>query len=224
MQAERHGTQLKAWRLYQPQLVLRCVCQPCNNGWMSRLEAQAKPYLQPLLMGQPRSLNIVAQATIALWSLKTAMVLEALDDEHKRIYTPKQCEQLRSLSFIPWRSSVWLAKSAAGTFFMSVKNRHLGDCGPESPSGASTTMAFASLAIQVLTIRLPEDVSQSTRITANVRVGPWTQNCVQIWPIQTPDTQWPPPSCLDGETALNALSERFSTSSIEPIAMFEMQI
>jgi hypothetical protein len=224
MHAERHGTTLTPWRMHQPQLAMRCVCQPCNNGWMSQLEAQAKPYLQPLLMGQPRVLNNIAQTTIALWSVKTAMVLEALDDEDKRIYTPEQCKQLRTLSAIPWRSSVWLAKSAVGTLFMSTKNRHLNDPGLEGPSGASITMAFAHAVTQVLTIRLPGDVGQTTRITTNVRVGPWTQNSVQIWPIQSSEINWPPPICMDGENGLNAFSERFSTSSTEAIAMATMQI
>lgn len=224
MYAERHGTTLRPWRMYQPQLAIRCVCQPCNNGWMSQLEAQAKPYFQPLLRGQPRVLDMIAKTTITLWIVKTAMVLEALDDEEKRIYTPEQCEQLRTHSTIPWRSSVWLAKSAAGTLFMSTKNRHLNGSGLEGPSGASFTMAFAYAVTQVLTIRLPEDVGPTTRITTNVRVGPWPQNSVQIWPIQTSEINWPPPTCIDGEDGLNTFSERFSTSSKGEVATATMQI
>jgi len=46
---------------------------------MSALEVQAQRFMQPLLMGERCDVDMASQATIAMWSLKTAMVLEALD-------------------------------------------------------------------------------------------------------------------------------------------------
>jgi hypothetical protein len=50
------------------------VCRRCNNGWMSRLEAVAKPLLVPLIDGQTRIEDLVAtQSTIiGKWAAKTA--------------------------------------------------------------------------------------------------------------------------------------------------------
>jgi hypothetical protein len=223
-QLERRGVKLKPWRVHQPELTVRCVCQPCNNGWMSQLEFQAKRFLQPLLMGESRGLDMSGQTTIAMWSLKTAMVLEALDQPQQRAYTQREREQLRILSAIPWRTSVWLATSVDPSFFLSSKNRHLDTENANDISGVSITMAFAHVVLQVLTIRVPRDVGPTTRVTTNVRRGPWDQATVQIWPAQSAQASWPPPLGLNSETGLDALAERFSTGALDENAVDSLAV
>ena len=212
-QAERRGVALKPWRVYQPRLTLRCVCQPCNNGWMSKLENQAKPFLQPLLTGNRCLLDIAGQSTVALWSVKTAMVLEGQDALEQRLYMQPEREQLRKWSALPWRTWVWLAASADPTYFMSAKNRHMEAGNDGNISGVSITMMFAHVVLQVLTIRVPNDVGPSTRITMDIRKGRWPEATVQIWPTQS-RAVWPPPMGLNGESGLNLFAERFSTTSV----------
>ena len=214
VQAERLGVQLSPWRVYQPELTVRCVCRTCNNEWMSALEVQAKRYLQPLLMGERCNVDTAGQAAIARWSLKTAMVLEALDQPERRAYTQTEREQLRSSAAIPWRTSVWLAASVDPSLFMSTKNRHLG-ANAEQPSGVSITMAFAHVVLQVLTIRVPEDVGPNTLVTTNVRRGPWAQTTIPICPPRLSPAVWPPPIGLNGESGLNAFAERFNAANEE---------
>ena len=62
-----------------------------------------------MLAGTHFALDIAGQATIALWALKTAMVLEGLDPPAMRGYSQDEREQLHTLSAIPIRTSVWLA-------------------------------------------------------------------------------------------------------------------
>ncbi|HCM67747.1 MAG TPA: hypothetical protein DIS62_01935 [Candidatus Kerfeldbacteria bacterium] len=181
---------------------------------MSALEVQAQRFMQPLLMGDRCNVDVAGQATIAMWSLKTAMVLEALDQRERRTYTQTERVQLRSPAAIPWRTSVWLAASADPSLFMSTKNRHLG-ANAEQPSGHSITMAFAHIVLQVLTIRVPEYVGPNTRVTTNVRRGPWAQTTVQIWPAQLSPAAWPPPMVLNGESGLDAFAERFNAATEE---------
>jgi len=211
-QLERHGEKVNIWQVYQPELSISCVCKSCNNGWMSDLESQTKIYLQPLLMGEKCVLDITGQMTIALWSLKTAMVLEALDPPQKRIYTQQEREHLQKLSVIPWRTSIWLATSVDKSLFLNTKNRHMRTEDINDISGASITMAFSHVAIQIFTIRVPSDVGPSTHVTANVRRGPWDQATIQIWPIQPSPVVWPPALALNSEAGLDALAERFSTT------------
>jgi hypothetical protein len=53
------------------------VCGTCNNGWMSRLEADVKPILIPLIDDPRRmeALGLHERTTIARWTVKTAAVL-----------------------------------------------------------------------------------------------------------------------------------------------------
>jgi hypothetical protein len=126
---------------------------------------------------------------------------------------------LRTLSAIPWRTSVWLAASVDPSCFMSSKNRHLDAESAKDISGVSITMAFAHVVFQVLTIRMPQDVGPNTHVTTNVRRGPWDQATVQIWPVQSTQASWPPPSGLNGESGLDALAERFSTAALDEKAI-----
>ncbi len=214
-QLERLGTKVNVWHVHQPKLTVRCACQSCNNGWMSTLESQTKNYFQPLLMGESLRLDTSGQTTIALWSLKTAMVLEALDQPQQRVYTQREREQLRRLSAIPWRTSIWLATSVDRSLFLSSKNRHMRAEDANDISGVSITMAFAHVVVQVLTIRVPPEVGPTMRVTTDVRCGPWDQATIQIWPLQSEQASWPPPLGLNSEAGLNALAERFSTAILD---------
>lgn len=209
VQAERYGVSLPSWSTYQPKLPIRCVCKPCNNGWMSRLENRVRPHLEPLLTG-PRVLDADAQTTISIWAVKTAMVLEGKDTDLKKGYSQFQRERFRLRAEIPWRTSVWLAASADAHSFMSTKNRHM-DATSKEISGVSSTMVFGAVALQVLTMRVPPEIGPNTLITTNVRQGPWSDATLQIWPAREAAT-WPPSVGLNGELGLNLLADRFSTT------------
>ena len=49
------------------QTSVRCVCEGCNNGWMSQLENQVKPILTPLMNGHAFDLDLDDQLTLARW-------------------------------------------------------------------------------------------------------------------------------------------------------------
>lgn len=214
MHAERHGVRLGPWRTLQPELAVRCVCRACNNGWMSQLETRSQHLLQPLLTGERCELGPAGQTILATWGLKTGMVLEALDSVHQRVYSAAERAQLRTDGTIPWRTSVWLAASADPSWFMSIKNRHLGAGIEQDIVGASITMAFAHVVLQVLTIRVPHDVGPATHVTTDVRRGSWDQATVRIWPTQSTEISWPPILGLNGQIGLDAFADRFLTAAL----------
>jgi hypothetical protein len=178
---------------------------------MSRLESQSQPILQPLLAGTPTFLAPDAQAIVALWATKTAMVLEGLGPMDQRVYTDAERRQLRALSVIPRRSSVWLSASIDRAVFMSTKTRHFNESIDDEPSGACTTIGLSHLVFQVLTIRIPQEVPHAAVVTTDVRVGPWSEVTVRVWPHTVGTVSWPPPMGLDGEPGLDALADRFTT-------------
>jgi len=54
---------------------------------MSALEARAQPFLRPLIAGTASALEPAAQAAIATWAIKTAMVFEATRVEGDSFYS-----------------------------------------------------------------------------------------------------------------------------------------
>jgi len=73
-----HGEDHKTQRIIESErefaLSARCVCGPCNGGWMSTLEADAKRYLEPMILGKKTTLDLVAQDTISAWIALKIMV------------------------------------------------------------------------------------------------------------------------------------------------------
>ena len=59
------------------QTAVRCVCKPCNNGWMSQLENEVKPILTPLMNGHCFKLEPQDQLTLARWVCLKAVCYDA---------------------------------------------------------------------------------------------------------------------------------------------------
>jgi hypothetical protein len=55
---------------------LKRICEPCNNGWMSRLEERAKPLVISLMTGKKKidSLESQERELLARWAGKTAII------------------------------------------------------------------------------------------------------------------------------------------------------
>jgi hypothetical protein len=63
-------------------MVVKGVCEPCNNGWMSDVEGAVEPYVEGMLVGRGRLLHREGQAAIATWgTLKTLVAQRAFRDD-----------------------------------------------------------------------------------------------------------------------------------------------
>jgi hypothetical protein len=60
------------------------VCGPCNNGWMSDLEAIAKRVLTSLILGDPGAIEASDRGAVAAWFQKTALVAMLVSTEEDR--------------------------------------------------------------------------------------------------------------------------------------------
>ena len=211
MEAERGGQKLSTWQKKTPQLLLaRCVCGNCNSGWMSKLEVEMKPIVESILDEQLRFLDVSSQAVIAVWAIKTAMALEALYPERMFFYSENERQNIRAVSAIPERTSIWIAKCVNQPNIYSAGKDLRTAPGDNEAKAYVTTMAFCSLAIQVAFIRALANLPKEIPITYDSREGPWDKTLLQVWPIIPYSQQWPPSFGLDGECGLEALIERLS--------------
>lgn len=65
--AEIGGRTLVNWPTAKPKLQVRRLCPSCNNGWMSKLENEAKPVLESILDDKLKDIDASAQSTVARW-------------------------------------------------------------------------------------------------------------------------------------------------------------
>lgn len=211
MEAERGGHKLGTWQTKTPQLLpARCVCRNCNNGWMSNLENEMKPIVDSILDGQFRALDDSSQAVIAVWSIKTAMALEALYPERELFYSENERRKMRAISAIPERTSIWIANCVNQPNIYSAAKDLRTAPGDNEANAFVTTMAFGSLALQVVSIRPTANLPKEILVTYDSRVGPWDKVLLRVWPLVPYSQHWPPSYGLDGERGLEALTERLS--------------
>lgn len=209
---ERVDRDVEGWHTPKPTLVVKQVCSACNNGWMSRLENEAKFVLESILDGRLRILDASAQLTLAQWAVKTAMVLESLDCSRPWFYSKNERRLMRGSRTMPERTSVWLTQCINHQHVYSVKKDLRTTLGDGGLRAIATTMAFGSLAFQVVTIKTPPEIPRHVPVSYEVSDGPWDRTLVQVWPVSDCPLAWPPYYGLNGDLGLETLTERLSAA------------
>jgi len=161
---------------------IKCVCYECNHGWMSDLENRIKPNVSGMVHDLSVSLTIEDQRGIALWAVKTAMVLQgAIAQGRTRFYTTQECEQLRVSSLIPERTLIWVGRLSESALFAAGTHIWQQDNLGVTHSGHAATFIVGYLIFQVLSIRVgPQYYGKAARTVC--RDGPWDDSLFGIYP------------------------------------------
>jgi hypothetical protein len=217
MEAQRGKKELQTWNQKNPRLKVKFVCPLCNNGWMSQLEGQVKPVVEALLSPESTLIDSQKQASLGVWSVKNAMVFEALRDDRSWFYLSTERRTLKETLTPPVKTFVWIAKCVENNN-LSCEGHNLTGIAIESSNPVSayvTTMTFGALAIQVLSVRLQESNMQYSQVISNLRSGPWDQATLSIWPTIHKSIKWPPSIGLSGEAGLQAFTDRWKSSQFD---------
>ena len=172
-----------------------CVCEKCNNGWMSRLEIKCKPMVGSLLEDVGFDLDIEHQKFLAEWALKMAMVNDAYE-KHDRFFTDIERQAFKNDNrVIPAGTGVWAIRfdgrtlSSIGSIFELglPNNNHLVE-------GHVYTVTVGHLSLQVLSLHEKADQGITQ---VNVAASPlkWDEILIRLWPPPTNKKQtrrWPP--------------------------------
>ncbi|MBI3049677.1 MAG: hypothetical protein HYY76_15340 [Acidobacteria bacterium] len=212
IRSERGTRRPKTWSGFNLSLQVRHVCQRCNNRWMARLEARSRPFLRPLIAGTRSALNPAAQAAIATWAIKTAIVFEATRVEGDWFYSTDDCRFVREHARPSARTSVWLGNYVGNSVAFSHASDLTGSIGDDQAMAIHlTTLAFGRLVIQIANGKLPADVPLDTVVNVDMTPGPWNEAVVRVWPIVQETAAWPPTVALQdtGEASLDAFCDRW---------------
>lgn len=167
------------------------------------------PVIESILDERAKAVDVSSQAIIAVWAVKTAMALESTNPKRTWFYTYDQRRELSKVSAIPERTSIWIAKCVDQPNIYSAAHDLRTAPGQNEAHAYVTTMAFGSLALQVVSIRPHTNLSKGAAITYDVSDGPWEEVLIQVWPLLHLQ-QWPPSQGLAGELGLEALTNRLS--------------
>lgn len=210
MDAERGGQKLGSWHMAEPKLPVKWICATCNNGWMSSLENKAKPVLESILDDKLKIIDSSCQSTLALWAVKTAMVLECLSPNRTMFYSDDERQLMRATQSLPPRTSVWIANCINQPNIYSAARDLRTTQDDNGVHAYVTTMAFGSLAFQIVSIKIPTTIPENVTLTYDGTDGPWDQTLLQVWPSIQESIEWPAHYGLNSERGIDALSERLS--------------
>jgi len=194
-------------------MTVNCVCQKCNNGWMSDLENDNRPQIRSMIHDRGIDLEPTAQKELSRWSVLKAMVIEAADRQRNPFYDESERKNLKPpSSVLPVRTSVWIGRyfdsslHAGGTLVSGNIGRI-----PNALHGSVTTIVVGHLAVQIFTEHVPP---MFATWSLNIRCfpGPWDRSLVRIWPVFGP-VRWPPPVSFTKTVPnhIGALVNRFKT-------------
>jgi len=187
---------------------VRAVCAGCNNGWMSRLEAAAKPLLSPMIRGEVSTLSPSDQRTIAAWAVKTAIVLQATGPA--RDIPSSHGRRLRERGGAPPGVAVGVGcyVGEVSAMYGATRLHILLDDAREQelPSrqdprfGYRATICVGHLALQAFQFEMTQFVDPAFGMPP---VPPF----LLVWPGLRPVVRWPPAVPID-DRLLKALVER----------------
>ena len=113
------------------ELTVGMPCEPCNNGWMSDLESDVKPFLTGMAFrGEKTLLDEDRQTKLTRWFVKTAMVNEFTGaDAEPKFFTEAGRRRFKEHFAIPADVWIWLARYDGVLPLHSVQLR-----GPKAPA------------------------------------------------------------------------------------------
>lgn len=182
---------------------VREVCQPCNNGWMSEVECEAKPYLETMMKGGRRELHGIGQTKLAFWIALKALVAQLVfrnstdprridPQDYKDLYAARQ-DRLSPPDYLTiyTAQAAWSTNKAPNGFYrMTGLARE--DSDPETGfDGYALTFSVLDFAGIVLRLR-GDERGTFTRFAGSDDVN---RAVGQIWPVRKTFV-WPPGGAL----------------------------
>jgi hypothetical protein len=176
---------------------VKCVCGPCNAGWMSNdIQETAKPFLIPLFEGIPTLLSEEAQRRVSAWIALATIVAEfdrrsekAIPDKERLLFFKEKAPPQET-----WK--IWIgayAGTAAQGFYWHTtipisSPEHVPEGGdPDFPWAHTQTTTFIIGKLYAHVFSCPV-----TDAIAKLKMGPrGTAVLSQVWPVVSPTVPWP---------------------------------
>ncbi len=163
----------------------RSFCTRCNNGWMSRLEERVRPILEPLILGEPRTLSRSDQETLAFWATKTLLGFQSIDHPTTKWARPEDYAALHEAQAPLPYSQVWLgATDDGGGGWQRAHEIRLRGNTSDRIDGFGATLSIGH-AVFYLLIGYGRRVGTRLRYQAAFALK-------EIWPSAREELKWPP--------------------------------
>ena len=196
---------------------IRCVCEPCNSGWMSALQEKAKPTVLRMLDGSPFGIDRDAQSDLSAWVSMAVMAAEQMDKSRIAISASDRIWLYQQRSAPPdW--GIWIARHEISSTWKPIIIQNalriaedgvdLRNSGIRSHNTQSTTYKVGNIFIHAMSCAFADivrDLRYDIMFPGKVfRIFPWTANI-----------DWPPGPISDWE-AMFIATQFYEVGPSEP--------
>lgn len=193
------------------------VCKPCNEGWMSQLECEAKRELSDIIVGAKEvALSPRGVVTLAAFTFKNAIVANYMNMKREPFFPPAVRQRFRSTLEIPSDVQMWLAAFGgtykSGTFIGHVSGPAVTPDyrGPwKDFEFYAFTYSVGGLVVQLLAPRWAPIHRRGLPVPILQPNGIWDKVGIQFWPSDGSSVDWPPPQYLD-DNSIDAFTNRWT--------------
>lgn len=178
------------WKAPPFTAVVRCVCSRCNHGWMSDIENEVKPHLQPMIQGRQRILGTKAQTALAKWVFLKVLMFDQWRNEEARIVSSEHYGQFYLGKRPPAHTRVMTAAYEGGTSIGRYNDVTLDLTPPHAEEALAdvhaylATMTIHHAVLQVFGHQYREELDFTRAPNLAVAVA-------RLWPVRMP-VVWPP--------------------------------
>ena len=132
---------------------VRAVCASCNGGWMSAIEAEAKPLLERLMRAEGGPLTAENQTTLAAWALLKACAFGELSPENRVVPTAHREHLFQHRRPPPCDVWVWLGsyevRDLVNYAYQGILLTAHGEPDPTTPTVYFVTITVGTLVVHV---------------------------------------------------------------------------
>jgi hypothetical protein len=201
---------------------VRCVCRACNNGWMSALQQQVRPVLQPVLGGKPFELTRRSRRLLTVWIAMAVMTGEFSQPAGVAIEQSDRAFLLHNRR-LPFHWRIWIGRyidpqgrpiyehSSVPIFPL---NHPKVEIGPQLVANTQTTAFSAG---QLFAFAASSSVESGRwQINRLPIPAPISAKLVRIWPDRAGTISLPSTPLTDRETSMvsNALTRALDRRGI----------
>lgn len=189
------------------------ICAPCNNGWMEEMEEWARRWLAGPIQGEQRVMRYWRQVLAASWAVKTALVWESVEEEHRTMH-PSVARTFHMMQRPGTRQRVWTGRYVGDqphplrrTAAFAIGTLPEGHDSPEHSDAYLVAFAVGQLAFLVFGHLLSGPVPEAA-VPELILPGSLLPKLVKIWPPTNEVVEWPPQNPMDDadlETAVRFL-------------------
>jgi hypothetical protein len=183
------------------------VCEPCNNGWLSVIQNNAKDRLVPLFRGVPCILSVDDQTAIAMWVAMATMTGEYLSADRKRLAIPQSDRRwLMERKSVPsgwhiwagrYERKNWPAQWVKAGFPIVNADELPTEISDEDkrPTMQTTAFTVGKLFVFAMSSEFPEIPAGWDWRTAPLA----RTKLVKLWPATVQSIGWPPEAMSDAD-------------------------